>query len=727
MLTFAVMLIVALVIATLVARVRQQTRVAGARERRTALLYAMSRELAATRDSDSMARLAVKHVAEVFECECVVLLPDGAGRLRYPAETPMDGSYRGADLAVAQWVADHGRRAGLGSDTLPAAPALYLPLGEGREGLGVLTVRPRNPRRVLLPEQRHLLETFAGQIGLALERAGLAETAAGARIAAERETLRNTLLASISHDLRTPLAAMAGAASTLVTRGAALDDATRTELARSIESRSRDMSELVSKVLDLMRFDSGEITLRRDWEAVEDLVGAALEHSEHRLGEHRVEVALPADLPLVFVDATLVVQVFANLFDNAAKYTPAGTTDHGHRARRRRGRARHGRRQRARVAARRSGAPVRQVPARHSGRHDRRRRARAIDLPRDRPRARRHDRGRSAARRRRATRVHVAHDGAGSVTDAMHQVLVVEDDDGIRNVLRVLLEGENYRIVEATTAQRAEIEARSHKPDLLLVDLGLPDGDGLDVIKRVRAWSPVPIVVLSARTLEAQKIAALDAGADDYVTKPFSAPELLARVRASLRRNVRGTERIATSSHRGGRHRSRSPARGPAGEIHLTPLEYRVLECLVRHSGRIVRPQQLLRESWGPDKSGDTRTLRVCIKNLRDKLEPDPRRPRFLVTEVGLGYRLIVPDASGIRRGEPRSTEPRRSHAGIADRHSPAARPRKNSHRANARAHSVLGVLTGVAKACADGTCVENYRPSAAISSSRSSGAAADW
>jgi two-component system sensor histidine kinase KdpD len=325
LLTFIVMLTVALVIATLMARVRQQTRVAGARERRTALLYAMSRELAATRGSDSMARLAVTHVTEVFDCECVVLLSDGGGRLRYPAEQPMEGSFRGADLAVAQWVADHGRRAGLGSDTLPAAPALYLPLGEGRRGLGVLAVKPRNPRRVLLPEQRHLLETFAAQIGLALERAGLAETAAGARVAAERETLRNTLLASISHDLRTPLAAMAGAASTLVSRGAALDDATRTNLARSIESKARDMSELVSKVLDLMRFDSGELTLRRDWESLEDLVSAALEHNEQRLAEHRVEIALPADLSLVYVDAMLVAQVLTNLFENAAKYTPAGT------------------------------------------------------------------------------------------------------------------------------------------------------------------------------------------------------------------------------------------------------------------------------------------------------------------------------------------------------------------------------------------------------------------
>jgi two-component system KDP operon response regulator KdpE len=227
------------------------------------------------------------------------------------------------------------------------------------------------------------------------------------------------------------------------------------------------------------------------------------------------------------------------------------------------------------------------------------------------------------------------------MTQAMHQILAIEDEPGIRSVLRALLEAEQYRFIEAATAARGEIEARSHKPDLLLVDLGLPDGEGIDLIRRVRSWSPVPIVVLSARTLEEQKIAALDAGADDYVTKPFSALELLARVRAALRRHVRGAEQ--TPILKLGEVRidlARREARGPGGELHLTPLEYRVMESLARHTGLIVRQAQLIREVWGPERLGDSRSLRVCIKNLRAKVEPEPGTPRYLVTEAGLGYRL---------------------------------------------------------------------------------------
>jgi two-component system, OmpR family, sensor histidine kinase KdpD len=323
--TFGAMVTIALVIATLTASVRQQTRVAGARERRTALLYAMSRELTVTRGITDMARVAVRHVAEVFDCRATVLLPDAGGRLRYPADAPLESSFRGADLAVAQWVAGHGRRAGLGSDTLPAAPGLYVPLGEEAPVVGVLAVMPANVRRVLLPEQSHLLATFAGQIALALGRARLAEVAEQSSLAAERETLRNTLLASISHDLRTPLAVMAGAGSTLAERGASLAEATRAALARSIETKAREMSELVSNVLELVRLESGQVVLRRDWQTLDDLIGSALAACAERLAAHPVETRLGADLPPVWVDATLIVQVFVNLFDNIAKYTPPGT------------------------------------------------------------------------------------------------------------------------------------------------------------------------------------------------------------------------------------------------------------------------------------------------------------------------------------------------------------------------------------------------------------------
>jgi two-component system, OmpR family, KDP operon response regulator KdpE len=231
------------------------------------------------------------------------------------------------------------------------------------------------------------------------------------------------------------------------------------------------------------------------------------------------------------------------------------------------------------------------------------------------------------------------------MTQAMHQILVIEDEPGIRAVLRLLLEAEHYRVIEAGDGARGEIEARAHKPDLLLVDLGLPDEDGVTVIRRIRKWSPVPIVVLSARTLESQKVAALDAGADDYVTKPFSAPELLARVRAGLRRSSRGADVLpALSLGRAQVDLTRRAAIGPAGPIHLTPLEYRVLDCLARQDGMIVTSRQLLREVWGPDRAGDSGALRVCIKGLRDKLEPDPRRPQFLVTEAGIGYRLRTSD-----------------------------------------------------------------------------------
>jgi two-component system KDP operon response regulator KdpE len=229
------------------------------------------------------------------------------------------------------------------------------------------------------------------------------------------------------------------------------------------------------------------------------------------------------------------------------------------------------------------------------------------------------------------------------MTQAMFRILVVEDDRHIREVVHTLLEAANYRVVLTETAARAVIEARAHKPDAVIVDLGLPDRDGQAVIRELRQFSTVPIIVLSARTGETDKVMALDGGADDYVTKPFSASELLARVRAGLRRGVRSADQPVTFQigdivvNLGTRD-----ARGPAGTVHFTPVEYRLLASLASSHGLVVTQGQLISAVWGPNREGDTSGLRSYVRLLRQKLEPDPTRPRFLLTEPGVGYRLVL-------------------------------------------------------------------------------------
>jgi two-component system, OmpR family, sensor histidine kinase KdpD len=322
---FAVMLTVALIIANLVANVRAQTRVAGARERRTAILYAMSRELAAARRLEDLARVAVKHVAETFDSQAVILVPDTKGSLEHPRSAPDPGSLSGADLSVAQWVYDHSTPAGLGTDTLPATAAQYLPLNGSHGTLGVLAVLPRQQRRLLLPEQRHLVETFAGQIALALERARAQEDVESTRVAAETQSLRNTLLASISHDLRTPLAVITAASSALNDESMVFDESKRRALIGKIEGKANEMSGIITNVLDLMRLESGNVTLRRSWIVLSDLVNPTLERLQARLAGRAVDTALPEDLPALHVDGALMIQVFVNLLENAAKHTSDGT------------------------------------------------------------------------------------------------------------------------------------------------------------------------------------------------------------------------------------------------------------------------------------------------------------------------------------------------------------------------------------------------------------------
>ncbi len=224
-------------------------------------------------------------------------------------------------------------------------------------------------------------------------------------------------------------------------------------------------------------------------------------------------------------------------------------------------------------------------------------------------------------------------------------VLVIEDEPQIRRFLRATLTTHDYRLIEAINAQEGLAQAATHNPALIILDLGLPDLDGLDVTRQIREWSSVPILVLSARGQEQDKIAALDAGADDYLTKPFGVGELLARMRVALRHVQQAVDASEEPIFEVGELKvdlTRRQVSVAAEEVHLTPIEYNLLKTLVRHAGKVVTQTQLLKEVWGPAYSAESHYLRVYMSQLRRKIEVDPARPRYLLTEPGVGYRLKI-------------------------------------------------------------------------------------
>jgi two-component system sensor histidine kinase KdpD len=323
LITFAVMLVVGLVISQLTVRSREQAEDARVRERRTAAMHALSRQLASSRGIDKLLEIAVKHIAEVFDSQVLALLPDSQGRLTVRAGWRADFTMDAKEQSVAQWVYDLGQMAGLGTQTLPFVDAVYVPLLGSKGPVGALRVRPSDPQHLIVPDQLHLLEAFASQTALALEVDRLQEEARKAQLQIESERLRNSLLNVVSHDLRTPLAAIIGSAGGLLELGTTLDPAANRDLVQNIYTEAERLSRLVNNLLQATRLEAG-ITLRREPCALEEVVEVALRRLAKSLNERPVVTDLPADLPPVPADGVFLEQVLVNLLDNALRHTPAG-------------------------------------------------------------------------------------------------------------------------------------------------------------------------------------------------------------------------------------------------------------------------------------------------------------------------------------------------------------------------------------------------------------------
>jgi two-component system sensor histidine kinase KdpD len=322
--TLVVMLVVSALISELTARLRYQARVARRQERQTAALYDMNQRLAASDSLDTLLATAVEHISQVFDGQVSILLPGPDGELHLAAGPALpEEDVR--EAMVARWVYRYGHSAGAGTGTLSAVRGLFVPLVAMQQPVGILRLQLPQPDAPLAADALPLLEALGRQLGLAMERDKLFREAREAQLEIEAERMRNTLLSSVSHDLKTPLTVIAGSASTLLEGKASLDYGTQMELAHTIYDEANRLDLLVRNLLEMSRLQSGQIRLNKEWHVLEEVIGSALHQLEPQLQEHPLKIDLPADLPLVNLDALLIERVLINLLDNAIKYTPAGT------------------------------------------------------------------------------------------------------------------------------------------------------------------------------------------------------------------------------------------------------------------------------------------------------------------------------------------------------------------------------------------------------------------
>ena len=678
--TFAFLFVTSMVVSSLTIRTRREALVNARKAYRTEVLLETEHRLQEANGVDSILSTTAEQVIKLLRTTVVIYQVSPSGRLLDPIpfasgnpdeDVTMTSLVGDDERAVAAWVAGNNKRAGTGTGTLMNARCLYLPIRGKDTVVGVAGI-------VLADEdldafEKNLLLVMLDECGQAVERERSAEDAHRIRLQAEQESLRANLLRSISHDLRTPLTSISGDASILLSSADALTDDKKRAIYTDIYEDALWLVNLVENLLVVTRLDNGTMALKTEPELVEDVIREAFHHLNRKAALHELRVQVDDPLLMAQMDGRLIMQVIINLVNNAVTYTPRHRAGRPHRdihdvlqgeERGQRRATRHGPRP----------GPV-QVHRGDTRGHHRRRRAPRERAHLSRPSGHRHhvhaacgrirgeprggratcdgrDRGpsrsgcREAARddphpgRRRRRRMTDAAEGRGAFT-----ILIVEDDSAVKSLIATALKVQGYRLLEASTGGAALLEATTKNPDVIILDLGLPDADGIDLIRQVRTWSHTPIIVVSARTEDADKVAALDAGADDYLIKPFSVEELLARLRVATRRLAAdaGADRDGPV-YENGDLRIDYAARTVtlAGEeVHLTPIEYKLLALLARNTGKVLTHNAILKEVWGNALASDLPSLRVFMATLRKKIERDPAHPAYLQTHVGIGYRML--------------------------------------------------------------------------------------
>lgn len=604
--TFAVMFAAALLTGTLAAKLKAHAQLSARDAYRTKLLFDMNRQLQKAETPEEVYRMTAMQIQKLMQRD-VLICPAQGGALLDEIIYPVDGrspysiSDADGEQNVIQWVWQNRKRAGATTHNFPKAKWLYLAIRTGQQVFGVVGI--------LMDKQTQpdaftssVLFSILGECALALESLHNAAENEKAAVFAKNEQLRANLLRSISHDLRTPLTSISGNADTLLHSYNALDEQTRKQIFTDIYDDAQWLTGLVENLLSITKISDGSVKLRLSDQVVDDIVSEAFRHIDRRSTKHHIEVDC-GDVPLlVRVDAGLIVQVLINLVNNAVKYTPTGSN--------------------IRITA---------IPRENMA---------EICVS---------DNGPGISDELKERVFEMFFTGSNPIGDSRRSLglgltlcqTIIHAHNG-----EMTLKTHEYRYLSAQNGASAVLEALSHNPDIVLLDLGLPDMDGVEIIRKIRSWSNMPIIVISARTEDSDKIGALDAGADDYLTKPFSVDELLARLRVTQRRLslMKADTAQETPIFTNGALKidyAAGCAYIDGAELHLTPIEYKLLCLLSKNVGKVLTHTYITQQIWGSSWENDIASLRVFMATLRKKLENGKDGQQYIQTHIGIGYRML--------------------------------------------------------------------------------------